>query len=154
MSTASDVFHDAFVGEHRATEEILLGLESLAARGSWAEVSERAGAMSKELQAHIYVEEERVYPAVERHADDELSRTLAILHKRHLEIPGYALEVVAAAQDEDMEETIAAIDLLKRVLADHHRTEENEIFPLFAPGGPLEPEAADAVRALSEVHGA
>ena len=104
------------------------------------------------LQAHIDVEEECVYPAVEHQTDSEdLMRTLAMLRKRHREIPAYASEIADAAQEEDAEEAVAAVDLLARVLTDHHKT-ETEIFPLFAPDGPLASVAPDAARMLSEAH--
>lgn len=153
MSNVNNVFHEAFVGDHHTTERLLSTFRQWAAAARWPELNEGAANLADALQAHIDVEEEYVYPAVERYTNSEdRLRTLAVLRKRHLEIPAYASEIVDAAQEQEVEEAVAAVDLLARVLADHHKTEETEIFPLFAPDGPLASTAPEAARKLAEAH--
>lgn len=115
---------------------------------------ERARALRRALQSHIDVEEQWVYPKVDELAsgDEDLARTLAILRKRHVEIPAYAEEVISALEDREAEEAEEAIELLARVVADHHRTEESDIFPLFMGDGPLKDAAQAAADALRKAH--
>lgn len=151
MMETKDLFHDAFVGEHRSTEATFEEMRNQAMNGDWSTLHARATSLSTELQVHIDTEEALVYPEVmQLGPDEDLSRTLAVLRKRHLEIPQYVLEIIENAEDEDTDETLASIDLLQRVLTEHHRSEETEIFPLFAPGAPLASKADRAAKALLE----
>ena len=153
MPDTKVTFHETFVSEHRSTERLLSAFKELASAGRWSDLQHAAETMARTLQTHIDVEEEYVYPAVERHTnDDDLMRTLTVLRKRHREIPAYASEIIHTAREQDPEETLAAIDLLGRVLTDHHGTEESEIFPLFEADGPLASAAPEAARMLSEAH--
>lgn len=149
MQARNNRFQQAFVGEHQQTEQLLSDVKALVSDQRWLSVIPIIRGLSDSLNAHIDVEEKYVYPLVERFADDEeLLRTLAYLHKRHLEIPGYLEEIEEAALEHDTVETLAGIELIERVLTDHHRTEESDIFPLFAPEGPLSSSAEQAVNAL------
>ncbi|APZ43991.1 hemerythrin domain-containing protein [Acidihalobacter ferrooxydans] len=154
MLDIKDPVEEAFTGDHRQTEQQFAQVKTLVDRAAWSDAVTLAKALARKLREHINVEDAWVYPPVERYAqqDEDLQRTLAILSKRHLEIPAYAEEIVAAAEDEDADEASAAIDLLVRVLADHHGTEEQDIFPLFKAGAPLEGDAAAAARALNAAH--
>lgn len=146
--------HDTFAKEHRQTEHLLDVLKRLAKEHKWQAICGLTQHLFKDLKNHINVEEKYVYPVVEHCIQDEdLLRTLAILHKRHIEIPNYVLEIEGNAQDRDESETILAIELLERVLSDHHRTEESYIFPLFDRDGPLSASAESAVLALEKGHG-
>lgn len=147
----STQFHDAFVGEHRVNEHLLEELKKLARQHQWEVIHQQALGLSENLKNHINAEEQYVYPEIERHIKDEdLLRTLAILRKRHIEIPNYVLEIEENAQDADQSETLSAIELLERVLVDHHRTEETDIFPLFDRDGPLFDSGQAAVMALKK----
>ena len=151
MAIAScDCVHEAFVGEHRITEGSIMEMRAMAREGLWPQLQEMARQLSVSMQGHINVEEAYIYPHVDKLAqqDEALRRTLAVLRKRHLEIPNYILEIASAADERDLEEAEESIGLLTRVLADHHRSEEAEIFPLFAPTGPLAEVRDAAARAL------
>lgn len=144
-------FHDAFVGEHRENEHLLKELKELARQHEWEVIHQHTLELSRNLKNHINAEEQYVYPVIERRMkDEELLRTLAILRKRHIEIPNYVLEIEENAQDADQSETLSAIELLERVLVDHHRTEESDIFPLFDRDGPLFGSSQAAVMALKK----
>lgn len=148
-----DTIREAFTDEHRSVERALTAHREAAVGGACSKIAEEAGALARALRAHIDVDQVWVYPNIERVTNDEaMLRALAVLRKRDREIPGYAEEIVVAAKESDIEETLAAIALLDRIMADHHRTEETEIFPLFASDILLEQVPLRAARALSEAH--
>ena len=144
-------FDQAFLGEHREMEARLEGLEELAGGGHWDKAAEIVARQKAHLVHHIDVEERIVYPAFETVADDEGRRTLAFLRKRHQELPVFFDELADAVAAHDHEDVQDTLQTLLRIVADHHATEERDVFPLFEPESRLQ---AVGERAASELEGA
>lgn len=144
-------FDQAFLGEHREMEARLEGLEDLTGDDRWDEATEIVMRQKAHLVHHIDVEERIVYPAFEEVADAEGRRTLAFLRKRHQELPVFFDELADAVAAHDHEGVQDTLETLLRIVADHHATEERDVFPLFEPQARLQ---AVGERAASELEGA
>ncbi|AOU98030.1 hypothetical protein BI364_08705 [Acidihalobacter yilgarnensis] len=143
-------FDQAFLGEHREMETRLKNVGQHAAQGEWRMAASVVESQKAHLLHHIDVEERVVYPAFESQTDDEGRRTLAFLRKRHLELPVFFDELADAIADHDEESLNDTLETLLRIIADHHQTEEKDVFPYFEPTAPLETVGIDAARALEE----
>lgn len=153
MGTVNSLYA-AFVHDHRVTEEQLTLFRESVKEGRWSQLEKEVAVMIEHIQLHIDVEEGHVYPFVETIVDHhpDLSLTLTILKKRHQEIPGYLLEMKESIIARSIDESLDNINFFKRILVDHHRTEEKEIFPLFSRDGELAAHAGIGLSSVLEIN--
>lgn len=143
-------FDRAFLGEHREMEQRLREVGLHVSRGEWDLAAATVERQKAHLAHHIDVEERLVYPAFEAQADGEGLRTLAFLRKRHLELPVFFDELSDALAERDSESAQETLETLLRIIADHHQSEEKDVFPCFEPTASLAAVGLQAAHALED----
>jgi len=127
---------------HRRIDEMLDGVEIAADIGSWAEARALFTRLRGELEEHIRIEEQLMFPSFEAFMRMPGGPT-SVMRAEHAEIARCldAVEGSLDAQQLDGE----AVDQLEGLLASHNAKEERVLYPLFERHAP--PEAYGALLA-------
>ena len=109
---------DLLVSQHRKVEKLLEGVES--ANGNTASLLRQ---VADNLVAHIAIEEELFYPAVRKLDNDIILEGL----EEHA-MGRFALKRLLSTRSTD-ESLKARLKALQELMVNHHKEEENDLFP-------------------------
>jgi iron-sulfur cluster repair protein YtfE (RIC family) len=120
---------------HRRLDDLLDEVERLVDAENWKEAKLRFERFHRELEEHIRLEEEVMFPAVEAHAAMPHGPTV-VMRQEHVGIRQSLMSVYTAlTQERPISQTTTE---LEAQLGDHNFKEERVLYPMFerfAPGG-------------------
>ena len=130
-------FHE---GHRRALLELLAMAATVEASGIDGGLADELDAIGNALEQHMFKEEMRLFPMMEQGGNTLIGLRIEDLHREHvahvhaMNALRAHLRTLTEAHDTDLalQQFIRAIDDLARELALHIRTEDEELFPLFA----------------------
>lgn len=125
---------------HRLIDEILDAVEIAVDIGSWAEARALFASFRGELEEHIRIEEELMFPSFEAFMRAPGGPTV-VMRSEHAEI-ARCLDAVETCLDGE-EPDIGALDRLDAALTSHNAKEERVLYPMFERHAP--PEAYGAL---------
>jgi iron-sulfur cluster repair protein YtfE (RIC family) len=124
---------------HRRIDEMLDGVEIAIDIGSWAEARALFTRFRGELEEHIRIEEQLMFPSFEAFMRAPGGPT-TVMRAEHAEI-ARCLDAVEEALDAQAPD-VAELDELEVHLASHNAKEERILYPLFERHAPAEAYAA------------
>jgi iron-sulfur cluster repair protein YtfE (RIC family) len=127
---------------HRRIDEMLDGVEIAVELGSWSEARALFTRLRGELEEHIRIEEQLMFPSFEAFMRTPGGPT-AVMRAEHAEI-ARCLDAVEGSLDAEQADG-DAVDQLEALLASHNAKEERVLYPLFERHAP--PEAHGALLA-------
>lgn len=136
--------------DHRRYEAVLADLESLAETEDWHAVRERFDALRADLELHVRMENEVLYPAYEALPDAPQAPTAA-LRREHDEIVRLLRDVGHVLGTEDSDLFLEALAGLDGALTRHHENEEEIFLPMASHA--LLAQRDEVLRRLREYDG-
>jgi iron-sulfur cluster repair protein YtfE (RIC family) len=129
----------ALQGHHRHLDDMLDRVEMAVEVGNWGESRRRFAVFRKDLEEHMRLEEELMFPSLEA-ATGSRRGPIPVMRAEHAEII-FALSAIELliAEEQPVAEPLA--DLEAR-LAAHHLKEESVLYPMFERMAPQEAYAA------------
>lgn len=124
---------------HQRLDDLLDDVELMADAESWQDARRRFDAFRRELEAHIRLEEEMMFPSFEQDAPMLRGPTM-VMRAEHAAIKAF-LEEVAGALTEERAISRATAELERR-LAAHNFKEERVLYPAFERTAPSSARAA------------
>ena len=125
---------------HRRIDEMLDGVEIAIEIGSWGEARSLFARFRGELEEHIRIEEQLMFPSFEAFMRTMAGAT-AVMRAEHGQIAG-CLDAVEESLDVETLD-VDALDELEALLASHNVKEERVLYPAFERHAP--PEAYRAL---------
>lgn len=113
--------------------------------GHWEDAADGFAAFRRDIERHMQVEEQVLFPAVEGGAETPLT---AILRKGHRDLRAFFDELDEALQTRDPEECARIATTMRSLLARHDEMEETELYP--AAEARLGPAAAATAARLED----
>jgi hemerythrin-like domain-containing protein len=135
---------EAFARDHRRLEQALEASMMHVRAARWDAAAGAFAAFRRGIERHMEVEEQVLFPAVERGTETPLT---AILRKGHRDLRIFFDEIDDALQARDVEEYERIAASMQALLAHHDETEEVELYP--AAQARLGAEAAAVAARLS-----
>jgi iron-sulfur cluster repair protein YtfE (RIC family) len=131
---------------HRLLDDLLDRIEIAVEVGTWGEARRRFGIFRRELDAHIRVEEDLMFPSLDAALRMDRGPT-AVMRAEHVEIRR-VLEAVdlALAEEQAIDEPVAALEAL---FGAHNFKEERVLYPAFERVAPPQAYAAVATEVES-----
>ena len=125
---------------HREDLPELIALASaVQARGLFPGVAEDVRALGEELERHMFKEEMRLSPMMEQGGNTLIQQLIDEMHAEHVAHGAVMTELhedlAALSRQADVDPALtaltSAVEHLASELAEHIRTEDDELFPLF-----------------------
>jgi iron-sulfur cluster repair protein YtfE (RIC family) len=126
---------------HRRLDDLLDRVEIDVEVGDWSEARRRFSLFRQELEEHIRIEENLLFPSLESAGRPSTGPTV-VMRAEHAEI-GRLLDVIEQFL-EDGNPIGEATDMLEAMLAAHNMKEERVLYPMFERLAPPEAYAAVA----------
>lgn len=114
---------DWLVHDHRRYDEALARAQEAAEDGAWGEALLLFTDLLEALSLHMRLEDEVVYPALERETGDPEGE-LAELREEHRQLAHLMEGALTVARERDIDHLLDALVPLRRTLHEHARYEE------------------------------
>jgi len=117
---------DWLVHDHRRFDEALARAQEAAEYGAWDEALRLFTELLEALALHMRLEDEVVYPALERETGDPAGE-LAGLRDEHRQLESLMEGARAVARERDIDHLLESLVPLRRALHEHARYEEEAL---------------------------
>jgi len=117
---------EAFAHDHRRLEQALAASGSHVQAGHWEAAAAAFAGFRDGIERHMAVEEQVLFPAVEKGAETPLT---AILRKGHRDLRVFFDEIDDALSARDAEEYGRIAASMRALLERHDEKEESELYP-------------------------
>ena len=122
--------HDYMSKHHELCDDIFARAREAVTDDDW-EVAERdCNAFLREINRHIDVEENLLFPAFEEHSGMAGGPT-HVMRLEHAEMRDHFAEMLAAIAAKENEEYLRAAELVMAILSKHNMKEENILYPML-----------------------
>jgi iron-sulfur cluster repair protein YtfE (RIC family) len=115
--------------QHLECDEQLNRCEAALHKGDMAAAARNFALFSQQLDAHFAVEEERLFPALEK-ATGMLHGPTVVMRAEHAEIRNLRDEARAAISEDAAGQALAILDTLNVLIQQHNIKEENILYPM------------------------
>jgi iron-sulfur cluster repair protein YtfE (RIC family) len=141
-SALAQALGDWFVQDHRDCDDLWVGVEEAASRGLPA-TREALGRFDAQLRRHLRLEEEQLFPALERATGMGGMGPTEMMRMEHQQMRRL-LDAMAAGQDLDL--LLEQGDTLMMLIQQHNSKEEGVLYPLAVDR--LGPHARELLQAM------
>ena len=115
--------------EHRRCDDLFTAAEGAVDAGAWEEAAARLAAFREALEAHLTLEEERLFPALEA-AEPHAQGPTAVMRQEHRHMRALAEELGQALAARDRERYLGAAETLLVLMQQHNAKEEHVLYPM------------------------
>jgi len=150
-SPASDSITSLLEADHERLDAILAGVKRHVAAASRPEAAAEFARFREGLERHIVLEEEVLFPVLEKRTGMADAGPTAVMRAEHREIRRLLGEVASILDGESEEDMLAPMAALTGVLLAHNGKEERILYPMSdraLADAPERSEVMERVRAL------
>lgn len=121
---------DYMSSHHKHCDDAFARAEDMAAAKNWAGLERDGGTFLREMERHIRLEEELLFPAFEEKTGMTSGPT-AIMRMEHDQMRGMFVQMRAAIEAKDGEQYLGAAETLLILLQQHNMKEESMMYPML-----------------------
>ena len=144
-----DLISDIMIRHHRDCDAGFARAGDSAAAADWDGLRREAAGVLAELERHIALEEELLFPAFEERTGMNEGGPTATMRMEHAQMRGMFAQMRAAAEARDAARYLETSDTLLALLQVHNLKEESMMYPMLDQA-----LGEDAAPLLEQVHGA
>lgn len=144
-----DLISDIMIRHHRDCDAGFARAGEKAQAADWDGLRREAAGVLDELERHIAVEEELLFPAFEERTGMNEGGPTATMRMEHGQMRGMFAQMRAAAEARDAVRYLETSDTLLALLEQHNIKEESMMYPMLDQA-----LGEDAAPLLEQVHGA
>ncbi|MGO9004676.1 MAG: hemerythrin domain-containing protein [Beijerinckiaceae bacterium] len=115
---------------HKYCDDAFARAEDMAAAGNWAGLERDCSTFLREMERHIRLEEELLFPAFEEKTGMTGGPT-AIMRMEHEQMRGMFVQMRSAMEAKDREQYLGAAETLLILLQQHNMKEESMMYPML-----------------------
>ncbi|HEY8856292.1 MAG TPA: hemerythrin domain-containing protein [Rugosibacter sp.] len=116
------------IAHHKKCEDMMLTAKEVAAQLDWTKVDMILRELSTELEKHLSVEEDVIFPAYEK-ASGIRSGPTQVMRQEHHQMRGLLQTLQQVLADQENEIFIKMIDTLIGLMQQHNMKEEQVLYP-------------------------
>jgi iron-sulfur cluster repair protein YtfE (RIC family) len=122
---------ESLLQQHKDCDAHLSACESALLGGRLVEAKERYAAFNKELEAHLSLEENQLFPAFEK-ATGIVAGPTEVMRQEHEDLRLLLEQLGTAIESDKSREALDVIDTMNVMIAQHNVKEENVLYPMCA----------------------
>ncbi len=116
------------IAHHKKCDDMMLAAKEVAAQLDWTKVDMILRELSTELEKHLSVEEDVIFPAYEK-ASGIRSGPTQVMRQEHHQMRGLLQTLQQALADQENEIFIKMIDTLIGLMQQHNMKEKQVLYP-------------------------
>jgi len=124
------LINDYMTRHHKECDAVLARADEAAAASDWAALERDAGTFLREIERHIGIEENLLFPAFEDRTGMSSGPT-ATMRMEHEQMRGMFAQMRAAIQARDAQQYLGASETLLILLQQHNVKEESMMYPML-----------------------
>ena len=135
-------------GEHRRCDAVFAEAENAAAAKDWKKASDKCAEFSKDLDRHLRMEEEILFPAFEA-ATGMTQGPTQVMRMEHAQMRKALDELDRAVNSQDVDAYAGESETLHILMQQHNMKEEQVLYPMAEQH--LSGESGDLIRRMQAI---